>query len=93
MIASFGGVASVRMRGASQDKTLVLVDGAPINDAAEPNGAYDFSSFELADIDRIESTSTQAGGGADVHRRRAVGFHEWRTMVSAFLRKLPHSGQ
>ena len=54
---AFGGIAQVRMRGATPGKTLVLVDGAPINDAAEPNGAYDFSSFELADIDRIEVLS------------------------------------
>ena len=54
---AFGGVAQVRMRGATPGKTLVLVDGAPANDAAEPNGAYDFSSFELADIARIEVLS------------------------------------
>lgn len=54
---AFGGIAQVRMRGATPGKTLVLVDGAPVNDAAEPNGAYDFSSFELADIDRIEVLS------------------------------------
>ncbi|OGN49875.1 MAG: TonB-dependent receptor [Caulobacterales bacterium RIFOXYB1_FULL_67_16] len=54
---AFGGVAQVRMRGATPGKTLVLVDGAPVNDAAEPNGAYDFSGFELGDIDRIEVLS------------------------------------
>ncbi|MCW0047645.1 TonB-dependent receptor [Brevundimonas sp. BT-123] len=54
---AFGGVAQVRMRGATPGKTLVLVDGAPVNDSAEPNGAYDFSSFELADIARIEVLS------------------------------------
>ncbi|VXC08734.1 TonB-dependent siderophore receptor [Brevundimonas sp. G8] len=54
---AFGGVAQVRMRGATPGKTLVLVDGAPVNDAAEPNGAYDFSGFELGDIERIEVLS------------------------------------
>ncbi|WP_313452440.1 TonB-dependent receptor plug domain-containing protein, partial [Brevundimonas sp.] len=54
---AFGGVTQVRMRGAGPGKTLVLVDGAPVNDAAEPNGAYDFSSFELADVERIEILS------------------------------------
>jgi len=54
---AFGGVAQVRMRGATPGKTLVLVDGAPVNDAAEPNGAYDFSGFELGDISRIEVLS------------------------------------
>ena len=51
------GVAQVRMRGATPGKTLVLVDGAPVNDAAEVNGAYDFSGFELGDIERIEVLS------------------------------------
>jgi vitamin B12 transporter len=53
----FGGVAQIRMRGATPGKTLVLVDGAPVNDAAEPNGAYDFSGFDLGDIERIEVLS------------------------------------
>lgn len=55
--SGIGGVAQVRMRGATPGKTLVLVDGAPVNDAAEPNGAYDFSGFELGDISRIEVLS------------------------------------
>jgi vitamin B12 transporter len=54
---AFGGVAQVRMRGATPGKTLVLVDGAPVNDAAEPNGAYDISGFDLGDIERIEVLS------------------------------------
>ena len=54
---AFGGVAQVRMRGATPGKTLVLVDGAPVNDAAEPNGAYDFSGFDLGDVERIEVLS------------------------------------
>ncbi len=54
---AFGGVAQVRMRGANPGKTLVLVDGAPVNDPADINGAYDFGAFELADIARIEVLS------------------------------------
>ncbi len=54
---AFGGVAQVRMRGATPGKTLVLVDGAPVNDAAEPNGAYDVSGFDLGDIERVEILS------------------------------------
>ena len=54
---AFGGVAQVRMRGASPGKTLVLVDGVPVNDPAEVNGAYDFSGFELGDVERIEVLS------------------------------------
>ncbi|MBU1384830.1 MAG: TonB-dependent receptor [Alphaproteobacteria bacterium] len=54
---AFGGVAQVRMRGASPGKTLVLIDGAPVNDPAEVNGAFDFSGLELSDIARIEVLS------------------------------------
>lgn len=54
---AFGGVAQVRIRGAGPGKTLVLVDGAPVNDPAEVNGAFDFGGFDLADIERIEVLS------------------------------------
>jgi vitamin B12 transporter len=51
---AFGGVTSIRMRGASSDKTLVLIDGVPQNDASDPNGAYDFANLDLANVERIE---------------------------------------
>ncbi|MDP3370708.1 MAG: TonB-dependent receptor [Brevundimonas sp.] len=54
---AFGGLAQVRMRGASPGKTLVLIDGVPVNDAAEINGAFDLSGLELSDIERIEVLS------------------------------------
>ena len=54
---AFGGVAQVRMRGAAPGKTLVLIDGVPVNDPAEINGAFDFSGLELSDIERIEVLS------------------------------------
>jgi vitamin B12 transporter len=54
---AFGGVASVRMRGMASDKTLVLVDGVPLNDPSQPNGSFDFSNFDLADVKRIEILS------------------------------------
>ncbi len=50
----FGGVAGIRMRGAGQDKTLVLLDGVTLNDPSQPSGGYDFAALELADIARIE---------------------------------------
>jgi len=55
--AGFGGVTSVRMRGASQDKSLVLVDGVPVNDPSQPAGGFDFAGFDLADVERIEVLS------------------------------------
>jgi len=51
---AFGGLAAIRIRGASPDKTLVLVDGVPVGNASEPNGTYDPSSLQTADIERIE---------------------------------------
>lgn len=58
---AFGGLTSVRIRGASTDKTLVLIDGVPMNDPATPSGAYDFSSLDLAQVDRIEVLSGPQG--------------------------------
>ncbi|MEY4554965.1 MAG: hypothetical protein RL093_84 [Pseudomonadota bacterium] len=55
--AGLGGVTSVRIRGASQDKSLVLVDGVPVNDPSQPAGGFDFAGFDLADIERIETLS------------------------------------
>ena len=51
---AFGGVTSVMIRGASSDKTLVLIDGAPVNDPTSPAGGFDFSSLDLSGVDRIE---------------------------------------
>ena len=55
--AGLGGVTSVRIRGASQDKSLVLVDGVPVNDPSQPAGGFDFAGFDLTDIERIETLS------------------------------------
>lgn len=55
--AGFGGVTSVRMRGAGQDKSLILVDGVPVNDPSQPAGGFDFAGFDLGDIERIEVLS------------------------------------
>lgn len=52
-----GGVTSVRMRGAAQDKTLVLIDGVPVNDPSQPAGGYDFAGLDLGDVERIEALS------------------------------------
>lgn len=51
---AFGGVATVRIRGAATDQTLVLLDGTPLGDPTAIGGGYDFSILDPADIDRIE---------------------------------------
>jgi len=55
--AGLGGVTSVRIRGASQDKSLVLVDGVPVNDPSQPAGGFDFAGFDLGDVERVEVLS------------------------------------
>ncbi|MBN44054.1 MAG: TonB-dependent receptor [Rhodobiaceae bacterium] len=65
---SFGGVGSVRIRGASSSQTLVLVDGVPVNDASSPGGSYNFEYLDTSNIERIEvlrgSQSTLWGSDA-----------------------------
>ena len=51
---AFGGITAVRQRGASADKSLVLIDGVPLNDASQPAGGFDFSAVDLADVSRVE---------------------------------------
>ena len=49
-----GGNASVFIRGTNSDHVLVLLDGMPINDASDPDGAFNFGVDTLGDIERIE---------------------------------------
>lgn len=51
---AFGGLASVRIRGAASEQTLVLVDGVPVNDPSSPGGGYNFARFDSGLIERIE---------------------------------------
>ena len=51
---SFGGVASMRIRGAGSEQTLVLVDGVPVNDPTAPGGGFNFARLDAANIERIE---------------------------------------
>ena len=49
-----GGSTSIRLRGAESDKTLVLIDGIPLNDPSLPDGGYDLGALDMADVERIE---------------------------------------
>ena len=52
-----GGLAYVKMRGATSGQTLVLVDGVMVNDPTAPDGAYDFAFLNTDDIARVEVLS------------------------------------
>ncbi|HEX8568314.1 MAG TPA: TonB-dependent receptor [Caulobacteraceae bacterium] len=56
-----GGVTYIRQRGQAGGRTLVLVDGVPVNDPSLPEGGFDLSSFELADVARLEVLSGPQG--------------------------------
>ncbi|WP_168190257.1 TonB-dependent receptor plug domain-containing protein [Luteithermobacter gelatinilyticus] len=51
---AFGGTSSLRIRGASSDQTVVLIDGIQINDVSSPGGGYNFAHLDPTGIDRIE---------------------------------------
>lgn len=51
---AFGGSAGVRVRGASSEQTLVLIDGVPVNDPTSPGGGYNFARLDTENIERIE---------------------------------------
>lgn len=49
-----GGFAGVRLRGAASGQSLVIIDGIVVNDAAAPQGGFNFANLDVADIERIE---------------------------------------
>jgi len=49
-----GGVASVLIRGAKSEHTLVLIDGVEMNDPITPGRSYDFANVTVDNIERIE---------------------------------------
>jgi vitamin B12 transporter len=51
---SFGGTASVRIRGASSGQTLVLIDGVPVGDPSATDGSFNFAYLDTENIERIE---------------------------------------
>ncbi len=49
-----GTQASVFIRGSNSEDVLVLLDGVPVNDPSDANGAFNFGDYTLADVERIE---------------------------------------
>ncbi len=51
---AFGGSAAVRIRGASSEQTLVIIDGVVANDPTSPGGGFNFARLDVTNIERIE---------------------------------------
>ncbi len=49
-----GKLASVFMRGANSNHTLVLINGIDVTDPSSPGNAFDFANLQTNNIDRIE---------------------------------------
>nr|WP_208411742.1 TonB-dependent receptor [Sphingomonas naasensis] len=49
-----GGVTAVRIRGAEDAQTLVLIDGVRTNDPSAPAGAFDFGNLLSSSVERVE---------------------------------------
>ncbi|MFC2169427.1 TonB-dependent receptor plug domain-containing protein [Acidobacteriota bacterium] len=49
-----GGAASVFIRGANSEHTLVMMDGVELNDPITPSRSYDLAHYSLNNVERIE---------------------------------------
>src|SRR6478672_8374533 len=49
-----GQPSAVRIRGAEDAQTLVVIDGVRVNDPTSPGGAFDFGNLVADNIERIE---------------------------------------
>jgi len=67
---AFGNQASVFIRGADSDHTLVLIDGVEVNNPTSPNGAFDFAGLPASNIEKIEILR---GPQSTLHGSDAIG--------------------
>lgn len=65
-----GAEASVFIRGTNSEDVLVLLDGVPVNDPSDPNGAFNFGDYTLSDIARIEVVRGPMSG---IYGSNAIG--------------------
>ncbi len=49
-----GSVQTLYVRGAASGRTLILLDGIPVNDPSMINNEFDLNLFSLENVDRIE---------------------------------------
>jgi vitamin B12 transporter len=77
-----GSAATIMLRGANSEHTLILMDGVELNDPISPSRSFDFGHLLLAGIDRIEVIlgpqsplygSDALGGVINIITRRGEG--------------------
>ncbi len=51
---ALGSVQTVFMRGSNAGRTLILMDGIPMNDPSGINGDFDLNLFSINEVERIE---------------------------------------
>ena len=77
-----GAAASVSIRGAASEHTLILLDGLELNDPINPSRSYDLAHLSLSQVERIEVLrgpqgllygSDALGGVINIITRRGQG--------------------
>jgi vitamin B12 transporter len=53
-ISNLGNVQTVFMRGGAAGRTLILLDGMPVNDPSQIGNDFDLNFFSINDVERIE---------------------------------------
>jgi vitamin B12 transporter len=65
-----GALTAVRIRGAEDAQTLVLIDGVRANDPSSPSNAFDFGSLLSGTVERVE---VLRGANSVVWGSQAIG--------------------
>jgi vitamin B12 transporter len=81
-----GGAASVFLRGANSEHTLVLLDGVALNDPINPSRSADLAHLETVNVERLEVLrgpqsplygSDAIGGVINIITRKGEGKPRW----------------